>query len=73
MTPAPTTAGLLGEAIRLLAARCDGAAATDGQGFNKVHAPLGHILANMPMERWTPEQTHKAWKMARWYPGQGRY
>ena len=31
--------------LRQLAGMCDGALALDGQGFNKLDADLGHVLA----------------------------
>jgi hypothetical protein len=35
-------------ALRSLAGFCDGAAARDGQGFDKIDAYIGHRLANTP-------------------------
>ena len=41
---------------RYLAGQCDGARVRDGHGFNRVHAVLGHKLAEMAFEEWTPRQ-----------------
>lgn len=61
---------LLKQAIDLMSARCDGAATLDGQGFNKLDAPLGHKLAHLPQKDWTVRQTRAAWRMLGKYRGQ---
>lgn len=40
--------------LRFMAARCDGAAAIDGQGFNKLDSNIGKSLAKM--DKLTPKQ-----------------
>ncbi len=57
-------------AVSTLAARCDGAAAEDGQGFNRIDAALGRRLAQTPVSRWTPRQRRAAWTMLAKYRGQ---
>ncbi len=60
----------LAAAVRVLAARCDGAATEDGQGFNKIDASLGRSLAGKSPEAWTPRQTRAAYRMLAKYRGQ---
>ncbi len=59
---------LIQRAVQYLAARCDGAAMRDGQGFNGVDAEFGHSLAQR--ETWTPKQAQAALKMLQTYKGQ---
>lgn len=47
--------------LKVLAARCDGAQARDGQGFNKIDARLGKWLAAAP--RLSPKQAAMARRM----------
>lgn len=53
----------LERALRILAASCDGAAAKDGMGFNRMDTAFGHKLANTPFAEWTPLQHRAAWRM----------
>lgn len=39
----------------------------NGVGFSRVDGDLGHRLAESDPERWTPRQTHAAWKIAQRY------
>lgn len=57
-------------AVRLLAARCDGASTVDGQGFNQRDAEFGKSLAQRPSEHWTPKQLFYGHRMLRTYRGQ---
>jgi SWI/SNF-related matrix-associated actin-dependent regulator 1 of chromatin subfamily A len=69
----PETSGAgdaLEAAVRTLAARCDGAAAEDGAGFNRLDARLGRKLAETPVAQWTPRQRRAAWAMLKKYRGQ---
>ena len=52
-------------AVRLLAAKCDGAGKIDGHGFNKLDAAIGRRLADTPM--LTPKQAALARRIARRY------
>ena len=61
---------LTGEAIKFLAARCDGAHAQDGQGFNGGDADFGRSLAMQPSRMWSFKQLAAAYKMIRKYRGQ---
>lgn len=56
------------EAVRYLAARCDGAVEIDGVGFNKIDAGFGRSLAQQ--QYWTEKQLDAAIKMARKYKNQ---
>lgn len=51
-----------------LASVCDGAAAEDGQGFNKFDSQFGKDLASKPV--WTPKMYLAVTKMMRKYKGQ---
>jgi hypothetical protein len=53
------------EVVRFLAARCDGANALDGQGFNKQDSFNGRSWANA--QRLTDEQAKNARDMVRKY------
>lgn len=59
-------------AVRRLAVSCDGAAARDGAGFNRLDASFGHKLAGMPFGEWTPRQRRAAWRMLAKYGAQLR-
>jgi SWI/SNF-related matrix-associated actin-dependent regulator of chromatin subfamily A-like protein 1 len=54
---------LLESAIKTLAVSCDYASTKDAAGFNKIDTGLGHKLASIPEEKWTPGQRRAAWKM----------
>ena len=54
--------------IRDLSARCDGARAVDGQGFNKVHARMGHGLA--AADALTDKQAAVAVRLSNFYKNQ---
>jgi len=54
-------------AIRSLAARCDGAHAQDGMGFNGGDSNFGRSLAAIPGDNWTERQLAAAHKMLRTY------
>lgn len=56
------------EALAFLSARCDGAEAKDGMGFNKPDAYLGHSLAHRDF--LTEEETAQALLMLRKYAAQ---
>lgn len=58
------------QCMQALAGVCDYAHSLDGQGFSGPDAPLGHELAHMPEELWTPRQKHRAWRMTRKYQRQ---
>lgn len=55
------------DAILTLAGRCDYASSLDGVGFNGADAPLGHDLAAIPYEGWTPGQRKAAYRMIQKY------
>lgn len=55
------------EAIRFLAGRCDYAFTRDNQGFSGVDTGLGHYLAELPADQWTPAQRHEGWALTRKY------
>lgn len=59
-----------GNAIRALAAVCDGAVADDTTGFNAFDAGFGHALAARDEKDWTPKMRVVAYKMLRKYRGQ---
>lgn len=48
---------------RYLAGRCDGARQQDGVGFNKLHAGIGHELAELPLEAWSERQVWAMYKV----------
>lgn len=54
-------------AVRFLAGNCDGAARRDDVGFNRLHAKLGHTLAEIPLNKWTERQFWAARKMLETY------
>jgi hypothetical protein len=58
--------------ICLLASRCDGATAIDGQGFNRYDADFGRSLADYAHKglTWTPAQAAGALKLIRKYQNQ---
>lgn len=58
------------KAIDFLASRCDYAQSRDGMGFNGTDTNFGHILANTPLDRWSPKMTFIAYKMLRKYKNQ---
>lgn len=58
------------KAIDFLASRCDYARSRDGVGFNGTDSRFGHILAETPLERWSPKMTIIAYKMLRKYKNQ---
>lgn len=58
------------QAVRAIAATCDGAWTEDGVGFNGRDTGFGKSLAGVPDELWTPKMLHSAWRMVRTYRGQ---
>lgn len=60
----------LKKAIDTLAAVCDGAIERDEVGFNGPDAPLGHLLAFLPLALWPPHAFYQAWVMLRKYQRQ---
>jgi len=48
------------DCIQALSARCDGAKARDGVGFNAVHTKLGKYLAQLP--EWDDATVYFVWK-----------
>lgn len=56
------------QAAQLLATRCDGARALDGQGFNKLDAPFIRDL--LAKQRWTPKMERAVQKVLTKYKGQ---
>ncbi len=54
----------------MLAARCDGAATEDGQGYNRADASLGRSLSEKTPASWTPRQARAAHRMLAKYRGQ---
>lgn len=58
----------LQRACRVLADRCDGASAVDGQGFSKIDSDFGKSLAGQSL--WTPKQAEAAIKLLQRYKGQ---
>ena len=56
------------EALKFLAARCDGARSLDGQGFNKMDADFGRDLASQTF--LTPRQSEVGLKLVRKYSKQ---
>lgn len=56
------------QALRLLAARCDGAQAEDSAGFNKFDSHFGKDLASRP--RLSQKQAAAGFKLVRKYQGQ---
>jgi len=61
------TAQTLHMAAQHLANVCDFAKNKDGAGFNKPDSYLGHFIAAISAEDWTPEITYNAWLMLRKY------
>lgn len=53
--------------IRFLSSMCDKARTLDDAGFNKLDAAIGHRLANMPDELWTPGMAALAKTICRKY------
>lgn len=64
------TLHILQHAVQLLAGHCDGAMLRDGQGFNKYDAHFGRIMANLPLEAWTPGKAYAIWKIIHRYKRQ---
>ncbi len=60
----------LGAAARYLSGLCDFAQERDGAGFNKPDSHLGHFIAGIPEELWTPAHSRIVWQMLRKYRGQ---
>lgn len=58
------------DAVRRIAARCDGAVTDDGVGFNGHDTHFGRRLAALPDDAWTAAMRYEAWKMLRTYKGQ---
>lgn len=54
-------------AVKYLAGNCDGAAKRDDIGFNRMHAPLGHKLAETDFRQWSDRQLWAARKMLETY------
>lgn len=55
------------DAIRFLASVCDGARRRDGWGFGADHVALGHSLARIPTQCWSPAMWQWAWLLVRCY------
>lgn len=64
---ARTEREVVGLAVRFLAGVCDGAMKHDGVGYNRLHAGLGHSLAETPVHMWTDRQAWAARKMLETY------
>lgn len=60
----------LGAAVRALRSVCDGAHARDDVGFNQADAPLGHRLASIPEDQWSPRQRWSLYRTLAKYRGQ---
>jgi SWI/SNF-related matrix-associated actin-dependent regulator 1 of chromatin subfamily A len=54
-------------AVKYLAGNCDGAAKRDDVGYNRLHAGLGHKLAEIPLSQWSDRQFWAARKMLETY------
>lgn len=55
------------QAVRAIAARCDGARDQDGMGFNGRDTSFGKSLAAIPHDDWSPRQLECAYQMLRTY------
>ena len=64
----PMDVVLIHEQLRFLAARCDGAIALDGAGFNGIDSPIGKSLAALPM--LSPKQAALGQRILQKYRGQ---
>lgn len=53
----------LENAVRALAAVCDGAYSRDDMGFNGTDAKFGKRIAELPPDAWTPAMRREAWEM----------
>ena len=60
----------LGAAVRALRSVCDGAHARDDVGFNQADASLGHRLASIPEDQWSPRQRWALYRTLAKYRGQ---
>lgn len=58
------------EAVRAIAARCDGAVDEDGVGFSGVHAKFGHMVASLPTSALDDDVVATCHDMLRTYRGQ---
>lgn len=58
------------DALRAIAAACDGADSLDGVGFNGQDTVFGRALAAVPPDQWTPGQEAEAHRLLRKYKGQ---
>jgi len=56
--------------VDFLAGNCDGAAAKDGQGFNKFDTDFGHKMAEVMPAKWSFKQANAAWHLIQKYAGQ---
>jgi SNF2 family DNA or RNA helicase len=65
-----TTTQTIQNAVRALAARCDGAATQDGMGFNGRDTSFGKSLAAIPGDFWTLKQLQAAERMLKTYRNQ---
>lgn len=71
MTDTLTAAETLHSAARVLAGLDpDWAAEANGIGYSSADGPMGHSLAAIPPERWTPAILRAAWEMLRGYKTQ---
>lgn len=61
---------MLHNAIVAIASVCDGAVTRDEKGFNGPDAPLGRLLAFLPLDLWPPAAFYEAWEMLRKYHAQ---
>lgn len=70
LQPTEKTSPTIQQAIRALAAVCDGAHMQDGTGFNSRDTNFGRSLARIPHDDWTPRQLECAHRMLATYAGQ---
>src|SRR5258708_3450550 len=65
---------LVYDAIRAVAARCDGAMNEDFQGFNGIDTHYGRRVASVPFEAWTDDVKVESARIILTYKEQvGRY
>lgn len=60
----------LAHALQAIADRCDQAATDDGEGFSSGDVPLGHFLAQLPLNDWNADCTAFAYQLVHHYRGQ---
>lgn len=64
---AKTEEEVIALAVRYLAGVCDGATRRDNVGYNRLHARMGHALAEKPVAYWSPREAWAARKMLETY------